>query len=92
MFTLGIGLFPALFGLMCYALRWYSLLWLAMYAVATVVVATTDNTGGCDGGLCLLKFMVLPPVWLGLWLLTLLIRYLTKKTASTASPGLPPAL
>ena len=68
----------------CYPLGWKgSVLWLLACGLATLVVGPYTNTGGCDGGLCILgylfHFLLLLIIWVALWFGALVISRAWRK-------------
>lgn len=57
-------------------------IWLLMWGGGSVFASmwSLNSTagGGCDGGLCILRYVVLPPIWLGVgvavWIVKMLIQ------------------
>ena len=61
-------------GSICYPLGWRgTLAWLAVCSIALLMVQDANQGGGCDGGLCILPYvLVWPPICLVAYLVLLL--------------------
>ncbi len=85
-----LSLFLVLVGYGCYKLGvGGSLVWLALCGVAFRWVKEANAGGGCDGGLCILPYVfILPPAWLGLWLVVWLCRRTIQKSEAGAAASI----
>jgi hypothetical protein len=59
------------------------ILWVILAGMMSVSYLNSSSGGGCDGGLCILRYVFLPVVWLsvglGLGILRLIVDFLSRQ-------------
>jgi hypothetical protein len=53
--------------------------WLILCAIAGYLIIPGFYEGGCDGGLCTLWILVMPPIWFGIGIVLLIVKMSHKR-------------
>jgi hypothetical protein len=56
------------------------LIWGGSSVFASMWYLSSTAGGGCDGGLCILRYFLLPPIWLGVGVVVWVVKLLAQRT------------